>query len=597
MVSAAANVYTIPPTAAFVDALARGLAAEAGPDPLTLSRMTVLLPTRRAARALREAFLRLSDGRPMLLPVMRPIGDVDEDELDLTQGAGAAGDALDLPDAISTLERQLILARLILARAEAEDRDMSIAQASVLARELGQFLDQVHTERLSFDRLAELVPQDFAEHWGITLEFLRIVTQAWPKILEERALLDPTRRRDIAINALARHWQEHPPTDPVIAAGSTGSIPATAELLGVIARLNKGIVVLPGLDLDLDEESWDALEPSHPQYGMRELIAGIGVEREEVRIWPGMAGAPPPATARVTLLREAMRPAATTDQWRKIDMRRGPALEGLSRLDLPGPREEAGVIALSMREVLETPGMTAALVTPDRQLARRVAAELGRWNIPVDDSAGTPLGETPPGAFLRLLGEAMLERLAPVPLLALLKHPFAAAGMDRAAFRATVRQLEAVVLRGPRPAEGFDGLRNALPDEPETQGLRDFVDRLELAPAGLRESHRPARRRPEFACLLPYRGGRSACRDGQESRRQRAVERRRRRSRLDLHRRADGARRRVAAFRGRKLSASLRVSHGRTGGPAALRPPSPAGDLGPARSPAAARRSVDSRRA
>jgi len=189
--------------------------------------------------------------------------------------------------------------------------------------------------------------------------------------------------------------------------------------------------------------------------------------------------APPPATARVTLLREAMRPAATTDQWRKIDMRRGPALEGLSRLDLPGPREEAGVIALSMREVLETPGMTAALVTPDRQLARRVAAELGRWNIPVDDSAGTPLGETPPGAFLRLLGEAMLERLAPVPLLALLKHPFAAAGMDRAAFRATVRQLEAVVLRGPRPAEGFDGLRNALPDEPETQGLRDFVDRLD----------------------------------------------------------------------------------------------------------------------
>ncbi len=477
--SAAANVYTIPPTTAFVDALALGMTREANDDPLALSRMTVLLPTRRAVRALREAFLRRSGGKPMLLPVMRPIGDVDEDELDLSEAA-VAGDDLDLPDAIAPLERQLLLARMIIARAEAEKREVSIAQASTLARELGHLLDQVHTERLGFDRLAELVPADFAQHWGITLEFLRIVTDAWPNILAERGLLDPTERRDRSIAALAKHWTENPPRDPVIAAGSTGSIPATAELLGTIARLDKGVVVLPGLDLDLDEESWTALEPSHPQYGMRELLRGIGVTREEIRPWPGTeADGEPGPIARVALLRDAMRPAATTDQWRKLEGIPAKALEGLSRLDLPGPREEAGVIALQMRAVLESPGMTAALVTPDRQLARRVAAELGRWDVPVDDSAGTPLGETPVGSFLRLLGEAALERLAPVPLLALLKHPFAAAGLERREFRARVRQLEQLVLRGPRPAEGFDGLRTALTETRDGAALGEFVDRLE----------------------------------------------------------------------------------------------------------------------
>jgi ATP-dependent helicase/nuclease subunit B len=476
--SAAAKVFTIPPTAPFVDALARGLVAEAESDPLALSRMTVLLPTRRAVRALREAFLRLSDGRPMLLPVMRPIGDIDEDELDLAEAGAGLGEGLYLPDAISSLERQLILTRLILARSEGEDRETSVAQASMLARELGHLLDQVHTERLGFDKLAELVPADFAVHWGITIEFLKVVTEHWPKILAERGLIDPTERRDKAISALARHWTEHPPTDRVIAAGSTGSIPATAELLGVIARLDSGMVVLPGLDLDLDDESWAALDPSHPQYGMRDLLGRIEVDREDVRLWPGAAEGGK-SSPRVALLREAMRPAATTDKWRALTPPGQAALEGLTRLDVPGPREEAGAIALRMRQVLDTPGMTAALVTPDRQLARRVAAELGRWNVAVDDSAGTPLGDTPPGAFLRLLGEAMLERMAPVPLLALLKHPFAAAGLDRATFRATVRRLERVVLRGPRPAEGFDGLRRALPKTSDAAGLTDFIDRLE----------------------------------------------------------------------------------------------------------------------
>ncbi len=136
-----------------------------------------------------------------------------------------------------------------------------------------------------------------------------------------------------------------------------------------------------------------------------------------------------------------------------------------------------------MRAALEMPERTASLVTPDRALARRVAAELKRWDIEIDDSAGVPLDQTPPAVFLRLILEAAGAELAPLPLLALLKHPLAAGGLAPEQFRARVRRLERLCLRGPRPAPGFAGLRRALP--PDGRGLDDLVSRIEGALAPL----------------------------------------------------------------------------------------------------------------
>ncbi|MCC7272874.1 MAG: double-strand break repair protein AddB, partial [Alphaproteobacteria bacterium] len=180
--------------------------------------------------------------------------------------------------------------------------------------------------------------------------------------------------------------------------------------------------------------------------------------------------------------------AAATEVWTRPDWRAAAgldaatvdaALRGVARIDCAGPHEEAGVIAVLMREVLESPGRTAALVTPDRALARRVAAELERWGIAVDDSAGMPLGDTPPGAFLRLLARAFTDAAAPVPLLSLLKHPLAAGAMEPGLFRARVRAIEKAALRGPRPAPGLAGLAAALPGE--AADLRALVQRLDTA--------------------------------------------------------------------------------------------------------------------
>jgi ATP-dependent helicase/nuclease subunit B len=481
-------VFTIPPGVCFVDALAAALLEETGQDPLALTRYTILLPTRRARRAVADAFLRQADGRPLLLPRMMPLGDLDPDEAELFGGdevLAAGDDSAELPPAIPPLRRQLLLMQAILA---ADSGSTTADQAARLAGELARFLDQMQTEQVGFERLNDLVPEEYAVHWQRTLRFLGVLTENWPKILKEEGCIDPAQRRNQVLEAQALFWRANPPDAPVIAAGSTGSIPATAALLEVVAGLPQGRVVLPGVDRGADDTAWQAMlgDVSHPQHGMARLLQRLGLTPRDVRDWPAkLEAAAPPSRAR--LINEALRPAETTDRWQSLaeSLKADPAqrsrfelaLREVHRVDCANPQEEAQIIALQMRETLEEPGRRAALVTPDRGLARRVAAELTRWGIAVDDSAGQPLAETPPGIFLRLALDALAEDLAPAPLLALLKHPLAAAGMEPAALRQAARGLEVATLRGPRPAPGFAGLRAAVETGKDRSAL-PLVDRL-----------------------------------------------------------------------------------------------------------------------
>ena len=474
------TIYTIPAGLPFVDALVAGVLDRTGGDPLALGRMTILLPTRRACRSLREAFLRAGPGRDspaLLLPRMSPIGDIDPEALGLEIEAVPGLEALDLLQAVSDTRRNLLLARLILAR---DDMALAPGQAVWLAAELGRLIDQVQTERLDFADLARLVPAELAEHWQKTLQFLEIVTAQWPEILAAEGVIDGADRRNSILDARAEAWRKAPPAEPVIAAGSTGSIPATAALLEVVARLPDGAVVLPGLDREMDGESWDAVDEGHAQFGMKHLLARIGLDRGAVADWPAaLPDAPTVPEDRRRLVGEVMRPAATSEVWRRIAPPDRRALDGILRVDCPTPREEAGVVALMMRQALETPGRTAALVTPDRGLARRVAAALGRWGIRVDDSGGRPLADTPAGTYLRLVAECVAGAFAPPDLLALLKHPLAAGGEPTARFRARVRALERAILRGPRPGPGIAGLTAAL-QAAEDDRFDDAADRAAL---------------------------------------------------------------------------------------------------------------------
>ena len=546
----ALNLFAIPPGAPFLETLARGWLRERGDDPLSIANGLILTPTRRAARSLAEAFLRVSPERGLLLPRIVALGALDEAPL-------ALAGALELAPAVDPHQRLAVLSRFILAMNGAGGAPRTADRAWPLADELAKLMDEADRAEIDLAaRLPDAADPAFAAHWSRTLEFLRIVTHAWPAWLEENGVMNPAARQVALLNAQAVAWEACPPDHPVVIAGTTAGIPAVARLARVVARMPLGRVVLPVLDTLMSDDAWKAIEDSHPQSGLATLLAGLDATREDVRVWggglppvfalhhppafqtrhppafqtrhpparpgdqpthnPGLDDGPvdPPTRSgedhdgeayapgdqpthnpgsgdgpvqpghdgegRFAMLSRALLPAKALGAWQDAPL---PPPTGLRRLKPRDSQEEAEAIAMILRQAVETPGRTAALVTPDRELAGRVSAALPRHGIIADDSAGEALIDTPPAVFLRLLAHALTEALAPVPLLSLLKHPLAAAGIEAAACRQHARALEIAALRGPRPMPGLAGLRRAI--EKSGAELQAFLTRVEacLEPA------------------------------------------------------------------------------------------------------------------
>jgi ATP-dependent helicase/nuclease subunit B len=461
------SVFTIPVHRSFADSLASGLLARFGSDPLALARGRILLPNNRAVRALTEAFVRES-GSGLLLPRLIPIGDSE-----LEERIGSALDPADddpLPPALDPLERLTALAALVRGPEE------SSAEAFRLASELGRTIDALMIEDVDPARLADAAADapDLASHWERALERFRAVLDQWPPFLAQKGRIDLTDRRNRLLRRAARRWASNPPNGFTVAAGITTAAPAVAELLARVARMPQGMVVLPGLSLagTMPDEEWDALGPdeqgrgeeTHPQFHLKLLLDRISVARGEVQLWPASGRASSPAV-RARAIAHAMTAADFSDKWNALK----PAerrLTGIRAAEVPDPAAEAQAIALAIREALETPGRTAALVTPDRLLAERVSALLGRWRIEADDSAGRALSQLAPGTLLLAIASAAGDRLAPVSLLALLKHPLVGGeGEARRAWLDDVRLLD-VALRGPRPAGGLEGLDKHFGEHP-----------------------------------------------------------------------------------------------------------------------------------
>lgn len=555
----AARIYTVPPGRPFLDVLARAMlkgafgtfdeaSDESGPAPLALTDITLLLPTRRATRALQDAFLANMKQRAVLLPTIRPISEADEEFSLLAGLAGLttqSADGLDEKPPIPELERQLVLTQLVLRwaqamrKAAADDRQAlhtiatgseTPAQAAHLAGELARLMDMVETENADLAQIAGLVPDAFSQHWQKTLQFLEILTSFWPAHLNERGLSAPAAQRNATLLAEARRLREAPPSGPVIVAGVTGSIPATAELMRAVAALPNGAIVLPNLDLGLDEESWRSIRPApeattrvesagaqhmrdnhsltshpeHPQFGLKVLLDRLGVTRDDVQVLPG-AELNQHERERQEFFSAAMRPAATTALWHTYTQKADrdaltAALDSVNLVDAPSAQDEAEAVALILREALETPGQTAALVSPDRLLARRVATRLETWGIRVDDSAGRPFAKTVPGAFLDLVIETVHRDFAPIGLTALLKHPLTRLGLGAFEARRAARALELAAFRTDYFGAGLDGVEAALEQasqdvgtgerrqkavrrlrDDDWAGARDLVARLKAA--------------------------------------------------------------------------------------------------------------------
>ncbi len=490
------RVFTIPSGAPFLPTLSRalldGVLIEDFPGadgPTALADATIYVPTQRAAQALAKALLLASGARSLILPRIAPLGAFEPDEPAMMFAAeGEEAPRPTLAPAVGALTRRHALAtltrawgkalsgairtvgadgRLIVDASEPALVAATPSQAYALAGDLAALIDDMIIEGSPWAKIETLAPDAYDPYWGITLDFLKIAFAQWPLWLAEHGLSDRAARIALLIDDEIKALQGGARRGPTIIAGSTGANRATARLIAAIARAPQGAVVLPDLDLNLDDGAWAMIgardEASgelagHPQSLMRRLISAIGVKRDDVATLGALS---PALAARSAFLTEALRPAESTERWRQREGALAPpaltaALAGVTIVVADNETEEALALAVAMRETLETPGKTAALITPDPSIARRVSAELRRWGVEVEDSAGRTLGQSPAGALARLIIAAAIE-FSPHSFLALLAHPAARFGRARADIEGAARALELAVFRA-IPLRSLDDL-------------------------------------------------------------------------------------------------------------------------------------------
>ncbi len=471
----APSVWTIPPGTDFLGALSATLAEEFNLNnhPAALADALIYVPNRRSARALALALHKQAGGNTILPPDIRALGDLETQE----PPSGAEEALTHLGPALSPARRLGTLASLVQKFYQA--RGLSIPPTSILAaaRELGRLLDSASLAgSVDWGRLPDLVQEtDLAEHWADSVTFLKIVTEDWPKWLAKNGASDPFDRRLQVAHAVANRLRTRPPKGPFIVAGSTGATPATQQLMLAAQAMPQGLVILPGLDLDAPASMWTEITerradkfagaPDHPQFSLAGTLKTLELTAQEVPIWPHIT-LEAPAHARRRLLHESLAPASQTADWlARLNEMAAPniphafatqALSGLTILEAEDEAEEALFAALALREALETPSTTAALITPDAGLARQVSALLKRWDLDVPPSSGIPLGRTPAGSLALLALNWAIDTGNPVALTALLKHSYVDVDAN------AVEALEINYLRGPRRWQDLSDLLASL---------------------------------------------------------------------------------------------------------------------------------------
>ncbi len=439
------KIYNISAGASFVDVLAQIYLQKYADNPDELAKVLFLLPNRRACQSLADAFVRRHDLKPTILPQIKPIAEVDEDEVFLTRDSSLLHNLL---PAVDSTEKVLQFTLMIMKKSELGMDNISLAQAYALAQNLAQLTDMSYNERLDLRKIKDLVGEEYAIHWKQTLLLLQIITEYWPQILAENGKIDVAQRRNILLESEIKLWQQNQTNQHIVVAGTTAAFPILKELVKTVAELPNGAIYLYGLDKYLEDSAWEKIDENHPQYELKELLEYLNISRDSV---PN-ADILQPFALREKIVAETMRPAESSCAWRDLSTHPIPAeqFDNIRLLNCDDLRQEAAAIALIIRHTLETPEKTAALVTMDRNLSRRVVSELQKWDINADDSAGRPLSLTQIGIYLRLIWN-VLENDSQTAIISLFKHPFTACKMSRAKFTQKAMELERIWRTGAEP--------------------------------------------------------------------------------------------------------------------------------------------------
>ncbi len=468
-----ANVFNISPRYPFLEVLASYIMETAKSDGLNIADDIILLPTRRACRHIKDIFLNLSNNEAAILPTIMPLGDIDENGLAFLDYENKNLDDNDLRPAISKIKRNLALSFLV----KAEKKDFTEEQAYSLAVDLAHLMDTVEMEELSFNNLQYLVPEEYSEHWQETLKFLQIVTSTYPDYLKDNNVMNPVDRKVKLIKKQIKFWEKYPPKGRVFAAGSTGSLVPISYMLRFVSKMDRGYLILPGLDKNISDKDFEILtsdypktNQNHPQYGLLKLIKGLGLKISDVPNLPLYKDYDVADIDRELLSSHIMISSEMNDDWSNLPKLKKDVLTGVSEICLDTDSDEVFAIAGLLRKAVFE-NKKALLITPDRKIAKSVANELKRWNIRVDDSAGIPASDTITGNYIILVLKMLYDDFSPYSILSVLKHEYTHLGYEKEVLEKLIYNLEEKVLRGKITFNNLDKMISVASNYPPVHDL------------------------------------------------------------------------------------------------------------------------------
>ncbi|AIL65805.1 Double-strand break repair protein AddB [Rickettsiales bacterium Ac37b] len=464
-------IYHIPPNFSFLDSLAFYIIKQYSCDSQILSNIQIFLPSRRAVHNLKKKLLKHSGQNSLILPRICPIGDIGTEEFPL-YSLGII-DTVEYPSIINQLQQKILFTKLLLDKVRTKElnivyNSLSDLGYSHLATELINLLDELQKMQIDIKTAISIIIGEIdaaALHWQDIKQLLNILATSWPKILEEKNLIDPIAYRNLITLQLINYWNENPPEYPVIAAGSTASTKITAMLLKVIDSLPYGHVIMPSLDLYMSEKTWQYIDELHPQYHLKNFLNYLGYNRGDIKLWPGcIESFKYTNDTRIKLLSKAMRSYKVPNNWYNLTNSQEyyEAIKDIKYIVCDNSSSEASVIAIIMRQVLETPGKTAALVSNDENLSRSVLAHLEQWNIKIDNSSGKKLINAPSTIYFRLILDVVNKDFELVSLLSVLKHNFTSLGYDKLFLGELIIRLECKILRILKIKPGVEGLLDSI---------------------------------------------------------------------------------------------------------------------------------------
>ena len=459
------NIYNIQASKSFLQSLITGIIAKFGSDPIDICKIKILLPTKRACRMFDETYLEMMDYKPCVIPKTYPIGDLGEDEIIIENFLQEAPEFyLKVRSPISDFEQHIILAKLI--QKHHKTKKLNLLDSMDLATSLISFYADFKRDEIEFSELNKLEMFDISEGWQEMLEFLKIVTEEYPKYLLSIKKSDPVTYRNYLINMMSEIWQKNPPSHPVIIAGSTGSIAVTRKLIKTIYSMKNGYVILPSVDLSLDEETWNILDLTHPGYMLKQLLDYVGIDRNDVIEWDGSTI----NEENAKFMHAVFTPSFLTYKWHLLEKNLKP--HNFKLIECEKLSSEAQVISLIIRDFIEEDASKKAIiVTNNQDLAKIIRTYVKRWDLNIENSAGDKISETKIGKIFTLAAEMLNSNFEASETLALLKHVLDSDDDKLSLF-------EKIVFRDLKLKNGLNSIYKKLEQDPEILlWFKDFIAR------------------------------------------------------------------------------------------------------------------------